>query len=149
MLKKSAKVYYSDHPELKKGLSSGIAHKYYGPFEKVGKNPNNIDYYIKKCGSKKSRLKQVHISRLKTFYHNLTEINKPKTEFSLVKPTKQNKASEHSGSDSDESILDKNTKRNVKTRKILTDKIYIDSESNTSVNETLSVIKQKIKNKTS
>ncbi|CAF1009479.1 unnamed protein product [Brachionus calyciflorus] len=37
----------SDHPELKKGLSQGIARKYYGPFEIVGVNPNGLDYFNK------------------------------------------------------------------------------------------------------
>ncbi|CAF1034793.1 unnamed protein product, partial [Brachionus calyciflorus] len=67
---KIGELVLTDHPELKKGLSSGIAHKYFGPFEIVGKNPNNVDYFIKKLGAKKSRTKQVHISRLKTFFHN-------------------------------------------------------------------------------
>ncbi|CAF1005499.1 unnamed protein product [Brachionus calyciflorus] len=145
----------TDHPELKNGLSSGIAHKYYGPFEIVCKNPNNIDYFIKKWGSKKSKIKQVHISRLKTFYHNLTEISQTKTDVDPLKPvssikksTKQNKTTEHSSSNSDESVLVNKPKKNCKTRKIFTKKIYTDSESNTSENETLSLIKQKIKNNT-
>ncbi|CAF1095885.1 unnamed protein product [Brachionus calyciflorus] len=67
-----------DHPELKKGLSSGIARKFYGPFEVVGKNRNKVDYFIKKYGSKKARTKQVHISRLKTFYYNLGDFGEGK-----------------------------------------------------------------------
>ncbi|RMZ99942.1 hypothetical protein BpHYR1_052997 [Brachionus plicatilis] len=31
-----------DHPELKRGLYSGIARKYYGPFEIVDKNRNSM-----------------------------------------------------------------------------------------------------------
>ena len=30
----------TDHPKLKKGLSHGLAHKYYGPYIIVGKNEN-------------------------------------------------------------------------------------------------------------
>ena len=36
----------ANHPKLKKGLSQGIARKYYGPFEIVGINPNGVDYFM-------------------------------------------------------------------------------------------------------
>ena len=31
-----------DHPKLKKGLSHGLAHKYYGPFKIVGIKDNKL-----------------------------------------------------------------------------------------------------------
>ena len=38
-----------NHPKLKKGCSRGLAHKYYGPFEVVGRSENKINYQIKKA----------------------------------------------------------------------------------------------------
>lgn len=57
-----------DHPKLKKGHSRGIAHKYYGPFEIVKKNPNNIDYYIREVGKKRPKVYQIHHNRLKKYF---------------------------------------------------------------------------------
>ncbi|CAF1065771.1 unnamed protein product [Brachionus calyciflorus] len=37
----------TDHAKLKRGLSSGLANKYYGPFKVIGKQPNGINYAIK------------------------------------------------------------------------------------------------------
>ncbi|CAF0940170.1 unnamed protein product [Brachionus calyciflorus] len=65
----------TDHPKLKRGLSQGIARKYYGPFEKVGKNLNDVDYFIKKVGSKRGKITQIHKSRLKIYYYSKPELN--------------------------------------------------------------------------
>lgn len=59
----------TDHPKLKKGLSHGLAHKYYGPFVIVGKNDNNCDYLIKLASSPRAKVKQVHKNRLKIYFH--------------------------------------------------------------------------------
>ncbi|RNA18648.1 gap-Pol poly [Brachionus plicatilis] len=57
-----------DHPKLKKGLSQGIARKFYGPFVVVGKNYNNVDYLIRFASKPKSKIKQVHKNRLKFYF---------------------------------------------------------------------------------
>ena len=44
-----------DHPRLKRGLASGLAHKYYGPFRIVEKRPNNVDYVLKRIGTKSKK----------------------------------------------------------------------------------------------
>ncbi|CAF0755600.1 unnamed protein product [Brachionus calyciflorus] len=57
-----------DHPKLKKGLSQGVARKFYGPFEVVGKNENNVDYLIRLASKPKSKIKQIHKNRLKIYF---------------------------------------------------------------------------------
>jgi hypothetical protein len=59
----------TDHPKLKKRHSHGIAHKYYGPYVIMGKNSNGVDYFIKLAGHPKAKIKQIHINRLKTYFH--------------------------------------------------------------------------------
>ncbi len=54
-----------DHPHLKKGLSRGIARRYYGPFVIKKRKENEIDYYIQRVGSKKGGVYQIHQNRLK------------------------------------------------------------------------------------
>ena len=56
-----------DHPHLKKGLSRGIAHKYYGPFVIKKRKDNNVDYYIQRAGKNKGKLYQLHQNRLKAY----------------------------------------------------------------------------------
>jgi hypothetical protein len=58
----------TDHPQLKQGLAQGLAKKYYGPYTIVGVNANGCDYLIKLVGKPKSRIKQIHKNRLKTYY---------------------------------------------------------------------------------
>lgn len=58
----------TDHPRLKKGLSSGLAHKFYGPYEIIAKNLNGVDYTIKRLGTKKTKFFQIHKSRLKIYF---------------------------------------------------------------------------------
>lgn len=60
----------TDHPKLKKGLSHGLAHKYYGPFIIVGINENKCDYLLKLAGSQRAKIKQVHKNRLKAYFHS-------------------------------------------------------------------------------
>ena len=57
-----------DHPRLKKGLSRGLAPKYYGPFEIKKIDSNNVDYLIQRAGVKKGKIYKIHQNRLK-FYH--------------------------------------------------------------------------------
>jgi hypothetical protein len=57
-----------DHPRLKKGLSRGIAHKYYGPFEIKKIDSNNVDYLIQRAGVLNGKIYKIHQNRLK-FYH--------------------------------------------------------------------------------
>ena len=56
-----------DHPHLKKGLSRGIAHKYYGPFIIKKRRDNEVDYYIQRAGKKRGRIYQIHQNRLKAY----------------------------------------------------------------------------------
>ena len=65
----------TDHPKLKRGLLQGIARKYYRLFEIVGKNLNGVDFFIKKVGSKRGKIKQYHKSRLKIYYYSKPELN--------------------------------------------------------------------------
>jgi hypothetical protein len=77
-----------DHPKLKKGLSQGIAHKYYGPFVVVGKNDNGCDYFIRLASNPRAHIKQIHNNRLKMFFNtgvNLTEIKQEPTEAAPAK----------------------------------------------------------------
>jgi hypothetical protein len=60
----------TDHPKLKKGLSHGLAHKFYGPFVIVGINENKIDYFIRLYASPRSKIRQVHKNRLKAYFHS-------------------------------------------------------------------------------
>ena len=54
-----------DHPRLKKGLSRGLAPKYYGPFEIKKIDSNNVDYLIQRAGVKKGKIYKIHQNRLK------------------------------------------------------------------------------------
>ena len=57
-----------NHPKLKKGLSRGLAPKYYGPFEIIGKHINDQDYLIKWLGIAKPRAELIHKNNLR-FYN--------------------------------------------------------------------------------
>ena len=57
-----------NHPKLRKGLSRGLAPRYYGPFEVIGKYDNNCDYLIKRINSPKARAKQIHQNNLKIYF---------------------------------------------------------------------------------
>ena len=57
-----------DHTKLKKGMSRGISHKYYGPFIIKRIDVNNVDYIIQRANTKKGKLYKINKNRLK-FYH--------------------------------------------------------------------------------
>ena len=69
-----------DHPDLKKGLSQCIAHKYYGPFVIMGVNENKCDYLIKLASNPRAKTKQVHKNRLKMYFHTGLSLPKIKEE---------------------------------------------------------------------
>ena len=56
------------HPKIKKGLSRGLAPRFYGPFVIVGIYDNGCDYLIKRVGQAKSKVRQVHINNLKLYF---------------------------------------------------------------------------------
>jgi hypothetical protein len=58
----------SDHPKIKRGLSRGISHKYYGPFVIQKIEEIQVDYVIKRLGIKNGKRYKIHQQRLK-FYH--------------------------------------------------------------------------------
>ncbi|CAF0975241.1 unnamed protein product [Brachionus calyciflorus] len=87
----------TDHVKLKKGLCSGLAHKYYGPFIVVGKHPNNVNYVIKRRDSKKAKKFLIHKNRLKLYFGHYEEYvgNLSKSDSSLnVTPTFSNNKTE-------------------------------------------------------
>ena len=57
-----------DHPVLKKGIGTGLAHKYYGPFEVKRVFPNGVNYAIQRCAGKRKKLYSIHANRLKKYY---------------------------------------------------------------------------------
>ena len=54
------------HPRIARGLARGLAPKYHGPFEIVGKHSNKVDYLIKPLNKTKAHAKLIHINNLKT-----------------------------------------------------------------------------------
>ena len=62
-----------NHPQIKAGLSQGLAIKYRGPFKVMGVNANKCDYLIKEINKPKAKMKQVHKNRLKSYF----EMGKP------------------------------------------------------------------------
>ena len=69
-----------DHPRLKKGLSRGIAHKYYGPFIIKKVDVNGIDYLIQRAGAKKAKIYKIHQNRLKFYNHSEIKLKEIKEE---------------------------------------------------------------------
>ena len=57
-----------DHPKLIKGMSGGIAHKYYGPFIIKQIDVNNVEYLIQRANTKKGKLNKIHKNRLKIYH---------------------------------------------------------------------------------
>lgn len=55
----------TDHPRLSKGVSTGLAHKYYGPFVIVSKHPNGVNYSIRQLNKRRAKIFQIHKNRLK------------------------------------------------------------------------------------
>ena len=67
----------ADHVKLKKGVCSGLAHKYYGPLVVVGKHPNNVNYVVKNLQKKKSKNFLIHKNRLKRYFGHFEDyVNK-------------------------------------------------------------------------
>jgi hypothetical protein len=64
------------HPRIARGLARGLAPKYYGPFEIVGKHSNKVDYLIKQLNKTKAHAKLIHINNLKTYYKRSVDENK-------------------------------------------------------------------------
>ena len=56
------------HPKLKRGLSRGLAPRYYGPFVIVAKYANNCNYLIKLANQPKSKTRQIHQNNLKQYF---------------------------------------------------------------------------------
>ena len=56
------------HPMVKKGLSRGLAPRYYGPFTIVGRYKNGCDYLIKDMAKSHAKAKQIHVNNLKTYF---------------------------------------------------------------------------------
>lgn len=68
----------TDHPKLTVGISSGLAHRYWGPFKIIAINSNGVNYSIQRCKSKNKKIYQIHVSRLKMYYgHHLENHNEP------------------------------------------------------------------------
>ncbi|CAF1061670.1 unnamed protein product [Brachionus calyciflorus] len=63
----------TDHVQLKKGLSSGLAHKYHGPFEIMAKHPNKVNYVIRRVNQKRSKQFLIHKNRLKKYFGHFNE----------------------------------------------------------------------------
>ena len=66
------------HPRIARGLARGLAPKYHGPFEIVGKHSNKVDYLIKPLNKTKAHAKLIHINNLKTYYKRSIDENKAK-----------------------------------------------------------------------
>jgi len=56
------------HPKVKRGLSRGLAPRYYGPFCIVKKYSNGCNYMIKRVGQEKAKVRQVHQNNLKLYF---------------------------------------------------------------------------------
>jgi hypothetical protein len=80
-----------DHPKLSNGLSRGLAPRYYGPFEVVGKYDNGCNYLIKQHNKKQARIKQIHINRLITYHKRGHPQEKNKIIDNLVLNKAENK----------------------------------------------------------
>ena len=57
-----------NHPQIKRGMSRGLAPKYHGPFIIVGKYTNGCDYLIRPHNQPKARVKQMHQNNLKIYH---------------------------------------------------------------------------------
>lgn len=57
-----------NHPQIKKGLSRGLAPRYHGPFIIVGKYSNGLDYLIRPHNQPRARVKAIHFNNLKIYH---------------------------------------------------------------------------------
>ncbi|RMZ97920.1 hypothetical protein BpHYR1_022518, partial [Brachionus plicatilis] len=136
----------ANHPKLKKGLSQGIARKYYGPFEIVGVNPNGVDYFIKRTNAK---IKQ-EIESNEDENNQTNKISNNKTsKTKRHKKTKVKRAKIINTSTDDESS-DK-PRYNLRRKRLINDlktsnKTMVKTlDFSSSDEETLAQIKQKLK----
>ena len=74
---------------MKKGLSRGLAPRYYGPFKIVGKNTNGCDYVIRDERKKTAGAKQIHVNNIKKYFHRgQLELDYPNRPASQETPRK-------------------------------------------------------------
>ena len=105
-----------DHPRIKKGMSRGIAHKYYGPFEIKKVDSNKVDYYIQRTGTRKGKIYKIHQNRLK-FYHYKSDKSQIDTnessgsEINIKKMCKKTKCNEA------ESLVESNSNNKINKKK--------------------------------
>ena len=57
-----------NHPQLKKGLSPGLAPRFHGPFVIVGKYANGCDYLIRPHNQPRAKVRQMHQNNLKLYF---------------------------------------------------------------------------------
>ena len=57
-----------NHPQLKKGLSRGLAPRFHGPFVIVGIYPNGCDYLIRPHNQPRAKVRQMHQNNLKLYF---------------------------------------------------------------------------------
>ena len=96
------------HPQLKKGLSKGLAPRYYGPFKVVGKYENGCDYLIKSTSQPKAKVKQIHVNNLKTYFDR----GQPKPS------NKPSPVQESNTSSEDEAQIQSNSKKKVQKKTV-------------------------------
>ena len=86
----------TDHVQLKKGLSSGLAHKYHGPSEIMAKHPNNVNYVIKRVNQKRSKTFLIHKNRLKKYFGHFNQSQDIAANQSIVDQNSPSLLPEHS-----------------------------------------------------
>ena len=82
----------SNHPHIKKGLSRGLAPRYYGPFIIVGKHQNKCDYLIRPANQPKARVRKIHQDNLKMYFkrgYPLDNNNDESQPIPSTQPTKR------------------------------------------------------------
>ena len=89
------------HPRLKKGLSRGLAPRYYGPFIIEAIYRNKCNFLIRRANQPRSRLKQVHQNNVKMYFKrghpsdqvktSVAELNPSQTETQVVSEPKSAK----------------------------------------------------------
>jgi hypothetical protein len=81
----------SDHVNLKVGQSSGLAHKYHGPFEITGVHNNKCNYIIKKRldnGKLGKKAFIIHKNRLKVYFGHYNDNLQDKNKVTEVEENK-------------------------------------------------------------
>ena len=67
-----------NHPQLKKGLSRGLAPRFHGPFIIVGKYANGCDYLIRPHNQPRAKVRQMHQNNLKFYFRRGHPSDTPK-----------------------------------------------------------------------